>query len=100
MDRHWYHRVDERDRGRTRLATITGWTAAAAVVLAAGFGVVLAQKDQAAAAPGTPPVTTGPGTGDQPRDQLRDDGTGPLLPPPQQPPADGGGRHHASSGGS
>jgi hypothetical protein len=98
-------RIDERDRGRRRLSRLTGWTATAAVALAAVFGVALASHDRAAAAPTNQNQvpdnsdnsgnTGGPGNTDNP-----DSGGGGVIQPPAQPPTPShGSRAHVSSGG-
>ena len=100
MTGQWYRRIDERDQGRRRLSRLTGWTATAAVALAAVFGLALAGHDRAAAVPVdqnqiTDDPTVNGGTTGTP-----DSGGGGVIQPPAQPPVQQRGHGHVSSGGS
>ena len=94
MSTQFYRRIDDRDEGRRRLRRSTTWTAAIGVVLSSIFGVALAHKDAAAAAPA--PVTNDTGN---PADVPSSDG-GTVIQPPAQPPTPSQRHGRVISGGS
>ena len=101
-------RLAARDQGLRRVRRVTGWTAAAAVLVSAVLGVVFARSAEATPA-GGPAVQDQPGTdtsGPTGDDGWTDDNGSTLAPtqqplqPPAAPPTRSNKHHNASSGGS
>ncbi len=87
MDRLWYRRIDERERGQRRLRQLTGWAIAGALTASTAFGVAFAHKDAAArtqTSGGGQPATSNQNGGNAGQD---DSTNGGQLQPPAQPPA-------------